>query len=935
MEALIAVPLRAAPAKDSLQDELFSIGEDGDPSSSRARAEVLAAIKFGLATGRSAIQAGFESGTGVHELMRASAALVDGIIRNLLDFTVDYVFPGPNPTTGDRICLAAVGGYGRGELAPFSDIDLLFLLPYKKTARNEQIIEYVLYMLWDTGLKVGHATRTVDECIRLARQDITIRTSILEARALRGEEKLYEELRRRFLTEVVENTEAEFVEAKLLERDERHRRLGDSRYVVEPNIKEGKGGLRDLHTLYWIAKYLYRVECVADLVPRVFTRAEMRRFRRAEEFLSTVRCHLHYVAGRPEERLTFDVQIALGERMGYRDHAGTRGVERFMKHYYLTAKDVGDLTRIFCAVLEADHRGKPRFSLARFWPRRGVNGAFTLERGRLDIKDTDALEKDPVLILRLFHAAQHLEVDVHPNALRLVTRKLRLIDPTLRENPEANRLFLEMLTSPKDPETTLRRLSEAGVLGRFIPAFGRVVAQMQYDMYHTYTVDEHTIRAIGVLHGIEQGKLTDSVPVATAVVRKVLSRRVLYLAVLFHDIAKGRNRDHSELGAEIAEGLCPRLGLDSAETETVSWLVRHHLRMSNTAFKRDLNDPQTVRDFADFVRSPERLRLLLVLTVADIRAVGPGVWNGWKAALLRELHLRTDEVLSGGSGTGAQVAWVAEAQTKVRQGLADWSGDEFARHVEITTPAYWAAFETDTLVRQARIARRAAQTDGTLLIDAHVDQQRGATEITVCAPDHPGLFSRIAGAMATAGANIVDGRIFTLQNGIALDTFWVQDGEGGAFERPESIERLKTRIEQALEGTINLRDELDRRPAWPTRTSVFTVTPRVLIDNRASATHTVIEVNGRDRPGFLHDVTRALTRLGLQIATARISTYGENAVDVFYVKDVFGLKVDHEGKLKQIRDVLQQALTPDDAKPVRPAAPRKRAKAASPAAKAS
>ncbi len=907
---------------------LDAAAREADPATGRGRARVLSLIKATLAAAHASIRADFEAGTDVRKVLSANAETMDRLIRALLDFAMERVFPAPNPTTGDRLCLVAVGGYGRGELAPYSDIDLLFLLPYKKTPRSEQIVEYLLYMLWDTGLKVGHATRSVDDCIRLAREDVTVRTSVLEARLLWGEASLFDELRQRFREQVVVGNELEFVEAKLAERNERHRRLGDSRYVVEPNVKDGKGGLRDLQTLYWIAKFLYHVDDLGALAPRVFTRGELARLRKAEAFLHTVRCHLHYLTGRPDDRLTFDVQVEIAARLGYTDHAATRGVERFMKHYYLTAKDVGDLTRIFCAALEADHRRKPRFSLERFWPRRGLAG-FVVDGGRLNLRQADAFDADPVVILRLFAVAQAQELDIHPHALRLVTRKLRLVDSRLRQNPEANRLFLDMLTSPKDPETTLRRMSEAGVLGRFIPAFGRVVAQMQYDMYHVYTVDEHTIRAIGILHRIESGAYADSLPVATEVVHKVLSRRALYVAVLLHDIAKGRSGDHSELGAKIAQTLCPQLGLDADEVETVAWLVRHHLLMSDTAFKRDLNDPQTVRDFAAIVQSPERLRLLLVLTVADIRAVGPGVWNNWKATLLRQLYFRADEALTGGSGTGAQAALVAEAQAAARARLADWSEADFDWFVDNTPPAYWLAFEPDSLARQARLAQRSIGTTNPLLVDTDVAREQSVTEVTVCTPDHPGLFSRIAGAIAVAGANIVDARIFTLKNGMALDTFWVQDAEGEAYGQPERLEKLPTRIRQALAGTINVKDELRRHRPWPSRMRVFTVTPRVLIDNRASATHTVIEVNGRDRPGLLYDLTRALTHAGLQISTARISTYGEHAVDVFYVKDIFGLKVEHESKIRQVRTLLLEALADPTAPKERPVPrkPRRRAAA--------
>jgi [protein-PII] uridylyltransferase len=685
--------------------------------------------------------------------------------------------------------------------------------------------------------------------------------------------------------------------------------MGDSRYVLEPNIKDGKGGLRDLHTLFWIAKYLYRVDRVGEVVARGVLRAdEARQFAKAQAFLWTLRCHLHYLTGRPEERLTFDLQPEITRRMGYADRAGASGVERLMKHYFLVAKDVGDLTRIFCAALEAEHRRKPLLRLSALSWRRRSFGDFRLDGDRLTVARDGAFDDDPVNFLRLFHVAQEHEIDIHPHALRLIRRSLGKVDAPLRADPEANRLFLEMLTSPKGPEITLTRMNEAGVLGRFVPDFGRVVAQMQFDMYHVHTVDAHTIHAIGILARVEAGQLRQDHPLSTEVVHQVLSRRVLYLAVLLHDIAKGRGGDHSQIGAKVARRLCPRLGLDEAETDAVAWLVRYHLLMSYAAFKRDIDDPKTIADFVELVQSPERLRLLLVLTVVDIRAVGPNVWNGWKATLLRELYNRAVDLMSGGLDTRGRSERVAAAQAALREALADWPEDAFQAQLALGHDPYWLGFDAETLARQARLVREAERNAAPLTVDTRVDPARAVTEVTLYAADHPGLFSRIAGAIAVSGANIVEAKIHTLRNGMALDTFTVQDAAGGAFDRPDKLARLSARIEQMLAGRLRLDEALRRLTRAPSRTRVFTVTPRVLVDNNASRTHTVIEVNGRDRPGLLHDVTRALVRTHVQISSARISTYGESVVDVFYVKDLFGMKLEHPDKLKQIKELLLAAL---------------------------
>jgi [protein-PII] uridylyltransferase len=788
-------------------------------------------------------------------------------------------------------------------------------VPAKRNGAQEQIIETMLYLLWDAGLKVGHATRTIDDCIRLARDDLSIRTSLLEARWLWGDKAGFDAFERRFFSDVVDGSGRAFVEAKLAERDARHERTGDSRYVLEPHIKEGKGGLRDLQTLFWLAKYLYRVKDIAELVEQgVFAATDIRQFRKAQDFLWTVRCHLHYVAGRPEERLTFNVQEEIAERLGYNDRGGIRGVERFMKHYFHITRTVGDLTRILCAVLEEEQK-KPKigFRLPSLMLFRRPPPGFRFDNDRLTTEAPDAFEKDPVKILALFHTAQRTGHDIHPKALRQVQQNLGLINPALRQDPAANRLFMEMLTAEVDPEPILKRLNESGVFGRFIPDFGRVVSQMQYDMYHHFTVDEHSIHAIGILGRIERGELASEHPTATKAFGEILSRQALYLAVLLHDVGKARGGDHSEIGAEIAIRLAPRLGLDAWETETVTWLVRHHLLMARTAFKRDVDDPKTVTDFTEVVQSPERLRLLLILTNADITAVGPTVWNGWKEGLLAELYYRALEEMemTGGQPPQRRMTRVETAKAKLRERLAGWGETTLEPLVARGYPDYWLAFDTDEHVRHFAMMRDADDKGLNLMVEADRHPSRDVTRITVYAPDHPGLFARLAGAIALSAASIVDAKIITLANSMALDVLHVQGINGQHIAEPDRIERLVGRIRDAITSRINPSAELElaRRRALPSRTRVFKVPPRVLFDNKASATHTVIEVNGRDRLGFLHDVTAAITGLGLQIGSAHISTYGHRVVDVFYVKDSFGLKIEPDQKLERIEETLLAAIS--------------------------
>ncbi len=902
---------RAIIDRGALNAELDILVDDGKAAGVQRR-DALDILKRSLEDGKAEIRRRFEAvrGGGPRTL-REQSFLMDQLIRVIYDLAANRAYRASNPTAGEHLCIAAVGGYGRGELAPCSDIDLLFVLPFKSTPRNEQVIEYVLYMLWDLGLKVGHATRTIQECVRLSRKDLTIRTSILESRFVWGEKPLFDQLRTRFRKEVVKGSERAFVEAKLAERDERHRRMGGSRYVLEPNVKDGKGGLRDLHTLFWIAKYLHPVREVSDLVDRGVLRAsEAARFAKAQRFLSTVRCRLHYLSGRGDDRITFDRQPEIGALLGYKDHAGARGVERFMKHYYLTVKEVGDLTGIFCAALEIEHSRRSRFALPKLGLLQRAPDGLAIESGRLALARGARFVERPIEILRLFHTSQDRGIDIHPRVLRAMTRNLRLVDG-LREDAEANRLFLDMLTSPKNPERILRQLNEAGVFGRFIPDFGRVVAQMQHDMYHVFTVDEHTIMAIGILRGIEDGAFTEEMPIATEVVQTVQSRRALYMAVLLHDIGKGRGGDHSEIGEQVALRLCPRVGLTPEETETTAWLVRQHLVMSNTAFRRDVNDPKTVSDFVETVRSLERLRLLLVLTVADIRAVGPGVWTAWKAALLRDLYYAAEEAMTGGMAAAGHGYRIERAKENLAAALDDFAPREIETHLESGYPAYWLSHPTEALARHARLVRAVTRSATPLSIDTRIDRYREATEVTVYAPDHSGLFSHIAGAIAVSGANIVDAKIFTMTDGMALDTFWVQDGRDQPIGSRDRLARLEANIEHAITGRMRPMRELEEmiRKQGEKRDNVFTVEPRVIIDNTASATHTVVEVNGRDRPGLLYALTRALSGEEVQIGSAQIATYGESAVDVFYIKDVFGLKVTHEVKLERIRKALLEALS--------------------------
>jgi [protein-PII] uridylyltransferase len=844
----------------------------------------------------------------------------DEIIRILFEFAETELYPPQVRSEVERMALVATGGYGRGLLAPGSDIDLLFLLPYKQTAWGEQVAEALLYCLWDMGLKVGHATRSVTESIRQAKADMTIRTALLEARYLFGDVKLYEELATRFDKEVVQGTAPEFVAAKLAEREERHRRAGQSRYLVEPNVKDGKGGLRDLHTLFWIAKYVYRVREPEELIKRgVFDRDEYVLFRRCEDFLWSVRCNMHFLAGRAEERLSFDIQRDVAVRLGYTERPGLRDVERFMKHYFLIAKDVGDLTAILCAGLE-ERQAKPAPVLsrmiARWRPARGAKKLegtddFVVDNNRIKIARPDVFHRDPVNLIRLFYLAQIHNLAMHPEAMRAATRSLKLIDHDVRNDKEANRLFFDILTSKNDAETVLRRMNEAGVLGAFVRAFGRIVAMMQFNMYHHYTVDEHLLRCIGVLNEIEEGGNPDFT-LASELMHTIQPqhRAVLYVALFLHDIAKGRIEDHSLAGARIARRICPRLGMSAADTELVAWLVEVHLVMSTVAQSRDLSDRKTIENFAAVVQSLERLKLLTILTVADIRAVGPGVWNGWKAQLLRTLYYETEPVLTGGYSEVNRAQRVAAAQAEFRAEVQDWPVAELDAYVARHYPAYWLKVDLPHKLAHARFVKEIEAAGKRLATCVAFDAARGVTELTVFAPDHPWLLSIIAGACALAGANIVDAQIYTTTDGLALDTIAVTR----EFERDEDEGRRAARIgdaiERAVRGEIKLPDVVAKRAPAKGRLKAFAIEPEVTINNQWSNRYTVVEVTGLDRPGLLYELTTTLSKLNLNITSAHVATFGERVVDVFYVTDLLGAQITAPTRQAAIKRPLLALFTP-------------------------
>ncbi len=839
-------------------------------------------------------------------LVRAQSWLTDVLVKAALIVARNH----QHPATGgagaeDHLAVLAVGGYGRAEMAPHSDVDLLFLHPRESAVRAESVIEAMLYILWDLKLKVGHASRTVKDCLRLGREDITIRTALLECRFIAGEEPLSSELQDRLRNELFRNSAPEFIEAKLAERAERHKRQGGQRYVLEPNVKEGKGGLRDLQTLYWIGKYLTGVSSSEGLVAAgLLSRDEYDLFARAEDFLWAVRCHLHYITGRATDVLSFDLQVEVAARMGYRDAGGRRAVEHFMQDYFRHATRVGELTRIFLTQLEARHV-KAEARIVGLMRRRKLKPGYKLVQGRLDVADDAAFLADKLNILRLFEEGMRSGYLLHPHAMRLVAANLNLIDDEMRDAPEAAHIFLDTLLKHGNPERLLRRMNEIGVLSAFIPEFEPIVAMMQFNVYHHYTVDEHIIQCISTLAQIERRELIEELPLSSRILEGGVNRRVLYVALLLHDIGKGRPEDHSILGAQIARRVAPRLGLNAEECETVEWLVRAHLLMSDMAQKRDISDPRTVRDFAKAVKTRRRLDLLTVLTVCDIRGVGPGTWNNWKAQLIRQLYYQTADALENGLECITRDNRVDEARRALRERLADWEPRELRAEMGRHYPPYWQGLTTGAHRIFAEMLRGLQDDEIRIRLDADAD--RDATRASFALVDHPGIFSRLAGALALVGANVVDARTYTSKDGYATAVFWVQDADGHPYETAH-LPRLRRMIERTLKGEVVPRDALKDRDKVKKRESQFSFPTHVSIDNEGSDIYTIIEVDTRDRPGLLYDLTRTLAQSNIYIANAMIATYGRQVVDTFYVKDMFGLKLHQKSKQETLEKKLRQAI---------------------------
>ena len=841
--------------------------------------------------------------------------LIDSLLKVLFKNIYLSVFNDENY----KFSMVAVGGYGRGELAPFSDLDLLFLIPdflnKTDTQKIENIVQSILYALWDFGFTVGHSTRSVQDCIKKSNEDLTISTSLLEKRLIVGDQNVYNLLKDEFNSLIKKTRTLDFVHAKLQESELRHNKFGGSRYVVEPNVKDGKGGLRDIHTVGWISKFVYEIDSISKLINMgVLSKRESIAFAKAQRFLLSVRCHLHYRAKREDDRLAMDAQLEIASAMNFKNTSTHKDVERFMKRYFLATKAVGNLTRIFCAEIESEFNKPLRINFLSFKKKLNVE-PFSIEVGRLFAKNKEILSENPINILKLFHISHEKNIDIHPKTIRQVTSLISLINYEVRNDFQANKLFLDILTSEKDPSRTLRAMNESNVLGKFLPEFQKIVCLMQFDMYHSYTVDEHTLFTISNLHSLKNGNFKSFAPLASEIISQINSYRCLFVAMLLHDIAKGKKGDHSENGALIASVVCPRLGLNEEETRTVEWLVLNHLLMSKTAFRYELGDPKTIKDFSNKVVTVERLKLLLVLTVADIKGVGPDIWNDWKGSLISELFLKSLDFLNNRKSSSVKIESTIDTKNSLKKHLLNngYFEKDFINYSNKYYSNYWKIFDITNVVEHFEIFSKMKNEDLKFKVHFFKESKFKASELLVIAPDHHGLFSLISGLVAASGFDVVSAKIITRSDGYALDTFFIQTKDKKPITDDYTRKKLIKYISTGLEGRLNLEKELNIK--WketPARYRAIKAPVRVIIDNKKSNNFTILEVKCKNAPGVLYRITKVITTLGCQINTANVSTYGDRVVDIFYLKNAFGSKIDDNKTIEKVRNGIYHILEESD-----------------------
>ncbi len=810
------------------------------------------------------------------------------------------------------IAICAVGGFGRGELAPFSDVDLLFLHSPGDDAALRPVLDAMLYPLWDSGLKVGHGVHTPKSALQFAREDVIARTAYLDMKFLCGAKPLYSKFDADF-RKFRKRTTAQFVAAKLAEQGERQEAVGATRYLAEPDIKEGKGGLRDVQTIRWIYNYVYN-GAIGDgaEIDKILGAANVRALVKAERFLWSVRVHLHDLRGRADEHLTFDIQPAVAERLGYADRKDMSAAERLMRHYFVTAVETGRLTRILCARLEEESTKRlPR--LPALLPKKLQSDEapgkpnVRIRGGRLDFESAARARKTPRDFFRYFRAfSKHPKIDFHPDALALIAEHATDVTSDVRKDPVVAALFKAILESNENPVRTLRVMTEIGLLGKYVPAFGDIVGRIQYGLYRQYTLDEELLRALSVYREIRLGRLAEEHPVSTRVVKEAPNPYVITLALFLHETAwtiKGKSPVECE---KLIGRIVRRLGLDRDEAALASWGAANHLMLVRTAERRNLTEADTIARFAEAVGAVERLDLMVVLSTCHLRVVGRYSWDEVIRRQLTELYESSVAWFEGGE-TALQArlqSRAALARKEARARLADWSDAERDAFLAQLTNEMLRCVDSDIIVRFAYLARAAAEDRADAAV--RVTPRDGDLECIIYADDRPGLLADIAGAVATQGLSVRSVQAMMTADGRAFDIFSVQSADDTPADDPLLARRLHEALLSAARATPKKKPDLKRRLG--DRRQIFHVEPAVRMERDASRDAVVFEAEGLDRPGLLYDIASALGALDVSIASAHVATYGERAVDAFYLTDARGEKITDRQRLKKIEKALYAAL---------------------------
>jgi [protein-PII] uridylyltransferase len=875
-----------------------------------------------LKRARAELRARHQAGATGREIVRAYTAYMDRLLTTLFAIATHDYFA-RHPRLRHRCAIVAQGGYGRRELSPGSDVDLVFLYPWKANPFVETLAEKVLYSLWDTGLAVGHSLRNPRGCVRLAAQDLTVKTALLDARFICGDVTVFQELQQAIQSELLTSREgARFMRDKLQEQTDRHRRYGNSIYLLQPHIKEGAGGLRDIHTALWLAKVKFKVQRLHDLVTLgVITESELVEVEASQDFLWRVRNALHFLTGGHEDQLRFEHQDRIAAEFSGQD--GT--VEQFMRLYYLHAATVSR----FSEAVIARCVERPRSPGTSGAPTRTVRTGMQVRGGVLSVTTARVFRESPSNLIRVFAEAQRQGVTLSPLTTRSIREHLSLFDERVRSDPETVEAFLDILRAPHRVHEALYEMHRHGVLVHFVPEFANLLCLVRRDPYHTYTVDEHSLRGVLELEQLRAGAYAQSCPLLTQVMREDDKSEILFLGMLFHDIGKGRGRGHSEEGARVVSDIAERLGLDTDDAVQLTLLVRHHLLMSHLAQRRDVHDDEMVLSFAKQLGDVSTLRKLYLLTFADMKAVGPGYWNNWRDHLLGELYVRTVQMLERDvSIEEDRRARLQRIKSRVRRAIGrtvvgrSVDPRELETFLETMPDSYFLSSREDGIPAHvalvARFRRRSAEEGAVAETMVHHVPERDYSEFTVCAADRPGLFSTLAGVLAAAGLNVLSARIATGGDGTVLDEFRISH-----TERREMVleERLWRRVGETLEGA--LRGEVDvetlmqqsRRPTLLAKRRKGTQEARtdVAVDNGVSRDYTVLDVYAADRIGLLFTITRCLYHLGLQIHLAKITTTLDQVLDVFYVTDERGAKVEDPARLRAMTTELTKRLLQDAA----------------------